>query len=68
MLSFHVKFVQTDRRTNKQTDSGKTICSRSFDTGRGGGGIKIMVWFKQKLKNSKMTKRFCRVQIESCCR
>ena len=37
MLSFHVKFVQTDRRTNGrtdgQTDNGKTICPRSFDTG-----------------------------------
>ena len=32
MLSFHVKFVQTDRRT----DNGKTICLRSFDS----GGIK----------------------------
>ena len=34
MLSFHVKFVQRDRRTDrqtdgetdKQTDNGKTIC------------------------------------------
>ena len=30
MLSFHVKFVQTDRRTDGwtdgQTDNGKTIC------------------------------------------
>ena len=34
MLSFHVKFVQTDRRTDRwmdgrmdgQTDNGKTIC------------------------------------------
>ena len=33
MLSFHVKFVQTDRRTDgltdRQTDNGKTICPRS---------------------------------------
>ena len=29
MLSFHVKFVQTDRRT----DNGKTIYPRSFDVG-----------------------------------
>ena len=45
MLSFDVKFVQTDRqtdgRTNRrtdkqtdgQTDNGNTICPRSFDTG-----------------------------------
>ena len=26
MLSFQVKFVQTDRRTDGQTDNGKTIC------------------------------------------
>ena len=26
MLSFHVKFVQTDRRMDGQTDNGKTIC------------------------------------------
>ena len=30
MLSFHVKFVQTDRQTDRrtdgQTDNGKTIC------------------------------------------
>ena len=25
MLSFHVKFVQTDRETDGQTDNGKTI-------------------------------------------
>ena len=29
MLSFHVKFVQTD----KQTDNGKTICPRSLILG-----------------------------------
>ena len=37
MLSFHVKFVQTDRQTNRrtdgQTDNGKTIYPPSFDTG-----------------------------------
>ena len=33
MLNFHVKFVQTDGRTDKQMDIGKTICPRSFDTG-----------------------------------
>ena len=33
MLSFHVKFVQTDR----QTDKGKTICPPVFQY----GGIKI---------------------------
>ena len=37
MLSFHVKFVQTDgqteRETDKQMDNSKTICPRSFDTG-----------------------------------
>ena len=37
MLSFHVKFVQTDRwtdrRTDGQTDNSKTICPQSFDTG-----------------------------------
>ena len=36
MLSFHVKFVQTrqtDGQTDRQTDNGKTICPRSFDTG-----------------------------------
>ena len=33
MSSFHVKFVQTDRRT----DNGKTISPPSFDA----GGIKI---------------------------
>ena len=37
MLSFHVKFVQTDMRkdgrTYGQTDNGKTKCPRSFDTG-----------------------------------
>ena len=25
MLSFHVKFVQTDRQTDRQTDNSKTI-------------------------------------------
>ena len=37
MLSFHVKFVQTDRRTDRQwdgqmdrqTDNGKTICTNA---------------------------------------
>ena len=45
MLSFHVKFVQTDRWTNRQTDgqtdrqmdgrtdNSKTICPQFFDTG-----------------------------------
>ena len=33
MLSFYVKFVQTDRWTDRQTDNGKTICPRSFDAG-----------------------------------
>ena len=33
MLSFHVKFVQTDRQKDGQTDNGKTICPRSFDMG-----------------------------------
>ena len=33
MLSFHVKFVQTDRWTGRQTNNGKTICPRSFDMG-----------------------------------
>ena len=33
MLSYHVKFVQTDRWTEGQTDNGKTICPPSFDTG-----------------------------------
>ena len=41
MLSFHVKFVRTDRRTDErmkqQTDNGKTICLQSFDV----GGIEI---------------------------
>ena len=34
MLSFHVKFVQTDRET-EWTDNGKTrsICPQSFDAG-----------------------------------
>ena len=26
MLSFHVKFVQADRQTDRQTDNGKVIC------------------------------------------
>ena len=31
MLSFHVKFVQTDRRTDRgQMDNGKTICPLIF--------------------------------------
>ena len=33
MLSFHVKFVQTDRRTDGRTDNGKTIWPLSFDAG-----------------------------------
>ena len=33
MLSFHVKFVPTDRQTDGQTDNGKTLCPRSFDAG-----------------------------------
>ena len=40
MLSFHIKFVQTERRTDRRTDgrtdrqteNGKTICPRYFDT------------------------------------
>ena len=41
MLSFHVKFVQTDRWRDGQTDgwkdgqtdNAKTICPQSFNTG-----------------------------------
>ena len=33
MLSFHVKFVQTDRQMDRQMDNGKTIYPQSFDTG-----------------------------------
>ena len=37
MLSFHVKFVQTDRQTDRwmdrQADNGKIVCPRSFDSG-----------------------------------
>ena len=33
MLSFHAKFVQTDRQMDGETDNGKTLCPRSFDTG-----------------------------------
>ena len=37
MLSFHVKFVQTDgltdRQTDRRADNGKTICPQSFDMG-----------------------------------
>ena len=32
MLSFHVKFVQTDRQNDGQMDKRKT-CPGSFDTG-----------------------------------
>ena len=34
MLSFHVKYVQTDGRTDGQMDNGKTICPR-IDRRRG---------------------------------
>ena len=30
MLSFHIKFVQTDRQTDGQMDNGKTIYSLIF--------------------------------------
>ena len=30
MISFHVKFVQTE---DGQTDNGTTLCPQSFDTG-----------------------------------
>ena len=30
MLRFHFKFVQTDRRTDRRTDNGKTICPPNF--------------------------------------
>ena len=30
MLSFHVKFVRTNSRTDRQTDNGKTICPAIF--------------------------------------
>ena len=33
MVSFHVKFVQTDRRMDEKTDNGKTIGPWSFDKG-----------------------------------
>ena len=33
MVSFHVKFVQTDGQTDRQTDNSKTIYPRSFDAG-----------------------------------
>ena len=33
MLSFHVKFVETDKQMDRQTDDDETICHRSFDTG-----------------------------------
>ena len=35
MLSFHVKFVQTqmDGWTDRRTENGKTICPPSFNTG-----------------------------------
>ena len=36
MLSLHVKFVQTDRQMDRQTDNGKTICPPIFQY----GGIK----------------------------
>ena len=37
MLSFHIKFGQTDRRTDRQTDNSKTICLPIFRY----GGIKM---------------------------
>ena len=40
MLSFHIKFVQTDRRMDRQTDNGKTICPPIFRY----GGIKMLKW------------------------
>ena len=37
MLSFHIKFVQTDKwtdgQTHGQTDNGKTICPQSLILG-----------------------------------
>ena len=41
MLSFHIKFVQTDRRT----DNGKTICPLIFRY----GGIKTLYKIKFSL-------------------
>ena len=38
MLSFHVKFMQTDSQTDGQTDTGKTICPPIFRY----GGIKTL--------------------------
>ena len=53
MLSFHVKFVQTGRQMDRQTDNGKTICPRSFDAGGGGGGGG---GHKNKIKNNNVNK------------
>ena len=33
MLSFHVKFVQTDRQMDRQMDNVKQYAPKSFDTG-----------------------------------
>ena len=33
MESFQVKFVQTDRWTDIQTDNCKTVCPQYFDAG-----------------------------------
>ena len=33
MLSFHVKFVQTDRQMDRQTDNSKTVCPSIFQYG-----------------------------------
>ena len=50
MLSFHVKFVQTDG----QMDNGKTICPQSFDI----GGIKnAYILFKTKVNFSTLRKK-----------
>ena len=48
MLGFHVKFVQTDRRMDRQTDNSKTICPLIFRY----GGIKMplkTLWEKKKM-------------------
>ena len=55
MLSFHVKFVQTDRQTARQvdgqTDSGKTICPPSFEGHKKLETSTIMSIFPQTTSN-----------------
>ena len=52
MLSFYVKF-RTDRKTDRQTDTGKTMCPQSFDAEEKSCDPKYMWMYVNPFPNNK---------------